>query len=199
MTGQARDEEDNTTNRASWRNKIISYTGDPRWRDKPGMKKTTQQTGQNGGIRYTAIQATPDNGTSQGRKRRRRMIIFIQQLAKSYHHKNTHNYANSLPVSAPSTFRVPPQLRNRGRSSTWTTVWLCLRSVWQQGPGPHTERGPPPTSVVRVQVRRLCRRRWSLCRWGSSRGMSLIPCNILRHTKRTFSREEYDVVCQRMK
>ena len=30
MTGQARDEEDNTTNRAVWRNKIISYTGDPR-------------------------------------------------------------------------------------------------------------------------------------------------------------------------
>ena len=31
--------EDNTTNRAAWRNKIISYTGDPRWRDKPGKKK----------------------------------------------------------------------------------------------------------------------------------------------------------------
>ena len=30
MTGQARDEEDNTTNRAAWRNEIISYTGDPR-------------------------------------------------------------------------------------------------------------------------------------------------------------------------
>ena len=30
MTGQARDEEDNTTNRAEWRNKIIGYTGDPR-------------------------------------------------------------------------------------------------------------------------------------------------------------------------
>ena len=32
--------EDNTTNRAAWRNKIISYTGEPRWRDKPGKKKT---------------------------------------------------------------------------------------------------------------------------------------------------------------
>ena len=71
MTGQARDEEDNTTNRAAWRNKIISHTGDPRWRDKPGMKKTTQQTGQHGGIRSSAIPATPDDGTSQGWRRRR--------------------------------------------------------------------------------------------------------------------------------
>ena len=31
--------EDNTTNRAAWSNKIISYTGDPRWRDKPAKKK----------------------------------------------------------------------------------------------------------------------------------------------------------------
>ena len=30
MTGQAKDEDDNTTNRAALRNKIISYTGDPR-------------------------------------------------------------------------------------------------------------------------------------------------------------------------
>ena len=28
---------DNTTNRASWRNQLY-YTGDPRWRDKPGWK-----------------------------------------------------------------------------------------------------------------------------------------------------------------
>ena len=73
MTGQARDAEDNTTNRAAWRNKIISYTGHPRWRDKPGTQKTTQQTGQHGGIRSSAIQATPDDGTSQGRRRRRRI------------------------------------------------------------------------------------------------------------------------------
>ena len=31
--------EDNVTNRTEWRKKLISYTGDPRWRDKPGMKK----------------------------------------------------------------------------------------------------------------------------------------------------------------
>ena len=31
--------EDNTTNRAAWRDKIISYTGDPRLWDKPGKKK----------------------------------------------------------------------------------------------------------------------------------------------------------------
>ena len=31
--------EDNTTNRAEWKKKLISYTGDPRWRDKPGKKK----------------------------------------------------------------------------------------------------------------------------------------------------------------
>ena len=49
MTGQARDEEDNATNREERRKNLISYTGDPRWRDKPGMKKTTQQTWQNGG------------------------------------------------------------------------------------------------------------------------------------------------------
>ena len=30
---------DNTTNRAAWWNKIISYTGDPRSWDKPGKKK----------------------------------------------------------------------------------------------------------------------------------------------------------------
>ena len=29
MTGQARDEEDNTTNTAALRNKLISYNGDP--------------------------------------------------------------------------------------------------------------------------------------------------------------------------
>ena len=33
--------DDKTTNRAAWRNTIISYTGDPRWRDKPGKKKKT--------------------------------------------------------------------------------------------------------------------------------------------------------------
>ena len=49
MTGQASDEEDNATNMAKRRKKLINYTGDPRWRDKPGMMKTTQQTGQNGG------------------------------------------------------------------------------------------------------------------------------------------------------
>ena len=41
--------EDNTTNRAAWGNKIISYTGDHRWRDKPGKKKSyrrPQMTGQ---------------------------------------------------------------------------------------------------------------------------------------------------------
>ena len=32
--------EDKITNRAAWRNTIISYTGDLRWRDKPGKKKT---------------------------------------------------------------------------------------------------------------------------------------------------------------
>ena len=31
--------EDNTTNRAEWRKKLISYNGDPRRRDKPGMKQ----------------------------------------------------------------------------------------------------------------------------------------------------------------
>ena len=31
--------EDNATNRAAWRNKISSYTGDPRCPDKPGKKK----------------------------------------------------------------------------------------------------------------------------------------------------------------
>ena len=31
--------EDKTTNRAAWRNTIISYTGDPRCRDKPWKKK----------------------------------------------------------------------------------------------------------------------------------------------------------------
>ena len=31
--------EDNTTNRAAWRKKLHSYTGDPRQRDKLGMKK----------------------------------------------------------------------------------------------------------------------------------------------------------------
>ena len=28
--------QDKTTNRAAWRDNIISYIGDPRWRDKPG-------------------------------------------------------------------------------------------------------------------------------------------------------------------
>ena len=32
-------EEDNATNRAAWRKKLISQTGDPRRRDKPWMKK----------------------------------------------------------------------------------------------------------------------------------------------------------------
>ena len=36
---QAGLKEDNATNRAEWRNKLISYTGDPRCWDKPGMKK----------------------------------------------------------------------------------------------------------------------------------------------------------------
>ena len=31
--------EDNATNRAAWRKKLISQTGDPRRRDKPWMKK----------------------------------------------------------------------------------------------------------------------------------------------------------------
>ena len=70
MTGQARYEEDNATNRAEWMKKLISYTGDPRWRDKPGMKKTTQQTGQHGGIRSSAIPVTPDDGIIQGLRRR---------------------------------------------------------------------------------------------------------------------------------
>ena len=40
-TWQAGLKEDKTTNRAAWRKKIISYTGsDPRWRDKPGKKKS---------------------------------------------------------------------------------------------------------------------------------------------------------------
>ena len=34
-----------------------------------GWKRTTQQTGQHGGIRSSAIPATPDDGTSQGRRR----------------------------------------------------------------------------------------------------------------------------------
>ena len=38
---QAGLKEDNATNRAKWRKKLISYTGDSRWRDKPGMKKKT--------------------------------------------------------------------------------------------------------------------------------------------------------------
>ena len=36
---QAGLKEDNTTNRAEWRKNLISYTGDPKRRDKPGMKK----------------------------------------------------------------------------------------------------------------------------------------------------------------
>ena len=36
---QAGLKEDNATNRAEWRKKLISYTGDPRGRDKPGMTK----------------------------------------------------------------------------------------------------------------------------------------------------------------
>ena len=36
---QAGLKEHNATNRAEWRKKLISYTGDPRWRDKPGMTK----------------------------------------------------------------------------------------------------------------------------------------------------------------
>ena len=66
MTGQPRDEEYNTTNRAVWTKKLISYNGDPTCRNKPGMKKTTQLTGQHGGIRSSAIPATPHDGTSQG-------------------------------------------------------------------------------------------------------------------------------------
>ena len=36
---QAGLKEDNATNRAKWRKKLISYTGDPKRQDKPGMKK----------------------------------------------------------------------------------------------------------------------------------------------------------------
>ena len=32
--------EDNENNRAEWRKKLISYTFDPRWLEKPGMTKT---------------------------------------------------------------------------------------------------------------------------------------------------------------
>ena len=51
-----------------------------RWKDackrdmtEVGLKedKTRQQTGQHGGIPSSAIPATPDDGTSQGRRRRR--------------------------------------------------------------------------------------------------------------------------------
>ena len=38
-TTEAGPKEDNITNRSAWRNKIIIYTGHPRWRDKPGTKK----------------------------------------------------------------------------------------------------------------------------------------------------------------
>ena len=31
--------EDNTTNRAAWRKKLTSYTGDPTWWDKPGTNR----------------------------------------------------------------------------------------------------------------------------------------------------------------
>ena len=50
-----------------------------RWKDtckrdmtEVGLKRTTRQTGQHWGIRSSAIPATPDDGTSQGRRRRRR-------------------------------------------------------------------------------------------------------------------------------
>ena len=33
------EKEDNATNRAAWKKKLISYSGDIRVRDKPGMKK----------------------------------------------------------------------------------------------------------------------------------------------------------------
>ena len=110
MTGQTRDEEDNATNiaerrnklisytgdpqmtgkpgmktptqqTAEWRKKLISYTGDPRWRDKPVMKKTTQQTGQHWGIRSSAISATPDDGTSQGWRRQRNEQGWMEEEA----------------------------------------------------------------------------------------------------------------------
>ena len=42
---QAELKEDSTTNRAEWRKKLISYTGDPRRRDKPGMKKMNNGRG----------------------------------------------------------------------------------------------------------------------------------------------------------
>ena len=49
-----------------------------RWKDtckrdmtEVGLKSTTRQTGQHLGIRSSAIPATPDDGTSQGRRRRR--------------------------------------------------------------------------------------------------------------------------------
>ena len=47
-----------------------------RWKDackrdmaEVGLKRTTRQTGQHGGIPSSAIPATPDDGTSQGRRR----------------------------------------------------------------------------------------------------------------------------------
>ena len=47
-----------------------------RWKDarkrdmtEVGLKRTTRQTGQHWGIRSSAIPATPDDGTSQGRRR----------------------------------------------------------------------------------------------------------------------------------
>ena len=42
-----------------------------RWKDarKRKMTEATRQTGQHGGVRSSAIPATPDDGTSQGRRR----------------------------------------------------------------------------------------------------------------------------------
>ena len=39
---------------------------------------TTQQTGQHGGIQSSAIPATPDDGTSQGRRRRRYEVTMME-------------------------------------------------------------------------------------------------------------------------
>ena len=43
--------KDKTTNRAAWRNTIISYTGDPRWRDKPGKGKKERSVDTGNGSR----------------------------------------------------------------------------------------------------------------------------------------------------
>ena len=44
MTGQARDEEYNTTNRTAWRNKIISYTDDPQMTGQARVEEEVNTT-----------------------------------------------------------------------------------------------------------------------------------------------------------